>query len=148
MHRVFECPYMEARATFARPEWVHQEWERRGRGGDGAIRAGENAMEWERSLVHGPVVCERRTSGWFECVVEPACTIVGAEVFLDGSMYDNFDDRFTALGWAFAVVVEGKVVELARGGAAAARQVHPCGGGVGFGNGRRQSRCCIVEFLH
>ena len=66
VHRLFECPYVEARAAKSRPDRINQEWERRGRSGGGAIRVGENAMEWERSLVQGTRVEERRVSGWFE----------------------------------------------------------------------------------
>ena len=39
----------------------------------------------------------------------------GVRVFLDGSIVDAFDERFTTLGWAFAVVKDGKVLGLARG---------------------------------
>ena len=47
--------------------------------------------------------------------MSPRASWGGAEAFFDGSMFDNFDDRFTALGWAFVVVAEGAVVGLARG---------------------------------
>ena len=114
-HRIYECSRVEHRVGGSRPHEIDQDWKLRGRGGGGSMREGEGSMEWERALVQQPRGWAVRREETFEWLIEPEGIVSGVNVYVDGSMFDAFEERFTTLGWAFAVVKEGKVMALARG---------------------------------
>ena len=115
LHRIHECPHVERRASSRRPHDLGERWRKEGGDGQGRLRQGASAMEWERGLACGPKVTREAPQEKFQWVVEPCGLVSDGRVYLDGSMYDAFDERYTVLGWAFAIVVGGEVVGSARG---------------------------------
>ena len=114
-HRIYECPHVDQRASARRPEEVVEDWVIQGRGADGRLRGGEVAWEWERGFMHCALDELRKPMEEFEWVIEVDGIVGGANVYMDGSMYDGFDERCAVFGWAYVVVKEGRVVGLARG---------------------------------
>ena len=115
LHRIYECPYVQGRASATMPHEVQAKWAARSKGGRGGLGHGEMAMEWERGLVLEQKVGRRPPQETFRWVSEPSEMFGNVNVYMDGSMYDGFDDRLAVFGWAFVIVKEGKVVGSARG---------------------------------
>ena len=115
VHRLHQCPYVEARASTDRPRTLTEKWEREGHDGCGKLRKGESAAEWERALIIGPALRRRKVCERFRWVVEPDGLCSNADVYIDGSMYDNLDSRCVVFGWAMAIAVGGVEVGSAHG---------------------------------
>ena len=115
LHRIHECPHVEARASGKRPQSFKESWANEGSDGRGRLKVGAKAWEWERGLTIGPIVVRRRTQESFIWLIEPCGLLEYVNVYIDGSLYDAFDERFAALGWAMVIVREGVVLGLARG---------------------------------
>ena len=58
---------------------------------------------------------EKQREETFRWIIEPLGLLENARAYVDGSMYDGFDERLAALGWAFVIVVQGAIVGSANG---------------------------------